>query len=124
MFSKSDLLAAMIAQSQAEYAAAWNGLVAQSTSKGDARFVPVQTGAGVGLIVRSCSFGKVEVEAVLAGEVEPVEIIATQDGLGYVAEWHDGPETGPAIYVERWCSIGRRFHGFIDPTTRRIVQAG
>jgi hypothetical protein len=55
-------------------------------------------------------------------------VVLTDDGVvANTAEWHrvevDGPEAG-IVYVERWSSVGREFHGWIDGESRKLVQAG
>jgi hypothetical protein len=54
------------------------------------------------------------------------EIIATSDGRNYISKWHEGPRTPhtAAVFVERWTKDGRTFHGYIDATSRKIVQTG
>lgn len=51
-------------------------------------------------------------------------VFLTSDGRGYVEAWHQGPEADGAVFVERWTAAGRAFHGWVDPVSRRIVQAG
>ena len=65
-----------------------------------------------------------DVDDVLAGQATPIEATLTADGRSYRAEWHEGPESGEAIYVERHDATGCVFHGWIDQTSRKIVQAG
>lgn len=57
------------------------------------------------------------------------EVVLTSDGLPYVSVWHEGPESSAqAVMVERWTItagvLTDRWHGFIDPASRKIVQAG
>jgi hypothetical protein len=53
------------------------------------------------------------------------EIVATSDGRSYRGAWHDGPVSDDEpVRVERWTAAGRTFHGFIDPESRKLVQAG
>lgn len=81
--------------------------------------------SGIQLTVNHVSYGKVSIESVLAGEAAAIEITATQDGRGYIAEWaREGESSGEAVYCERWTAEGRAFHGWIDAASRKIVQAG
>jgi hypothetical protein len=62
--------------------------------------------------------------ALLAGHLPADEVTLTSDGRHYNRQgWHEGP-TGEAVYVERWDSTGRVFHGWVDSVSRRLVQAG
>lgn len=50
--------------------------------------------------------------------------LLTQDGRTAKTDtWHTGPEAD-WVYVERWTSEGRVFHGWIDSVSRRLLQAG
>ena len=72
------------------------------------------------------SYGIVPVEDVLSGKAPVVEVTATSDGRGIVntGRWHDGDSDDLLVYVERYSARGREFHGWIDATSRRLVQAG
>ncbi len=87
----------------------------------------IDTGAGLLICVqRGWPLGTT-VEQVLAGTAGRADTITlTSDGRSYAAAPHDGP-VGPIdelVYVERWSSLGREFHGYVHPTSRRIVQWG
>lgn len=56
--------------------------------------------------------------------ISAIEVIATSDGRGYIAQWHEGTCDIVDVRVERYSERGLEFHGFIDPTSRRITQAG
>lgn len=55
-------------------------------------------------------------------------VVLTEDGRhADLTAWHAGPTTGEAVYVERYegRALARRtFHGYVDPTSRQIVQVG
>lgn len=108
------------------YDGAWQALVAQSKQKGAARFAAVDTGEGVGLIVAQATYGKVDVQLVIDGLVDPVLLVASQDGR-YVnsQEWHVGEASDDEwVYYERWTAAGRVAHGYIDRVSRRLLQSG
>lgn len=86
----------------------------------------IRTGWGGELKLAWRSFGKVPVDVVLAGTAEPIEVLLTEDGLyADTRSWHEGKTTGESIYVERWdAEHGRYWHGYVDPTTRKVVQTG
>lgn len=131
MMTESDKRAyfeALLARYEAESKVAWPTLVAQSRASGAARVQPVQTGAGVGLIVNQVNYGQ-ECEGLLeeikAKTAEPVGLVATQDGRGYVNAWHEGESPiEDWVYFERYEAGLRVAHGYIDPTSRKIVQTG
>lgn len=52
-------------------------------------------------------------------------VTLTTDGRHAITgEWHTG-ESDAQVYVERWSALaGREFHGWIDATSRRLVQSG
>jgi hypothetical protein len=52
--------------------------------------------------------------------------VLTQDGRQAITnEWHDGAATSDEwVYVERWSADGRVFHGYVDPTSRKLLQTG
>lgn len=57
-------------------------------------------------------------------------VMLTQDGR-FVPEplrWHTDHETVPSpdewVYYERWSARGREGHGYVHPTTRRLIQSG
>ncbi len=118
--------AAQVAQFEAEAKVAWPSLVAQMKERGDARLTPVQTGAGVGVIAVQASYGHADEAAVLAGQAEPIAIVATQDGRHYDRQgWHQGPsDIETWVYFERYEAGLRVAHGYLDPTTRKITQSG
>jgi hypothetical protein len=83
---------------------------------------------GAEMIVNQCGWSREAeaefgIDAIIAGEVAAERWTITQDGRGYIAEWHQG-ESADAVYVERWEDGGRAFHGWVDVTSRKIVQAG
>jgi hypothetical protein len=79
---------------------------------------------GIALTVNHVSYGKVDVEAVLAGEAAAIEITATADGRHYDRRgWCEGCG-GADVRVERWTGAGREFHGWICGTCRRLTQSG
>jgi hypothetical protein len=116
--------AEQVARMEAEAQVAWPNLVAASKAMGDR--AQVQTGAGVGLIVNQVSYGHADEADVIARTATPEGIVATQDGRGVVLEWHqDGPsDIDGWVYYERWEHGLRIAHGYVDPTTRKIVQSG
>lgn len=70
------------------------------------------------------SFGVVPTESVLDGSATAVEVTATSDGrMANTREWHDG-DSADSVYVERYSALGREFHGWIDSTSRKLVQVG
>lgn len=58
----------------------------------------------------------------------PVEVTLTSDGRHYDRNgWHAGPDFGDGsewVRVERWTQDGMKFHGYIHPVSRKLVQAG
>lgn len=79
---------------------------------------------GIAVTTNRASFGVVELDSVLDGSATAVEVVATQDGRGYIAEWHQGEPSGETVYVEKYSARGLEFHGWVDADSRRIVQAG
>jgi hypothetical protein len=79
----------------------------------------VDTGAGMPLVVNLR-------ENIRDGYAETVTL--TEDGRAYDRRgWHEGPDSPdwlPWIYVERWGIAGREFHGYVDPVSRKLTQAG
>ncbi len=124
--------AEMLARFEAEAKVAWPNLVAQARAKGAARVQPVQTGSGTGLIVNQVNYGQDReglLEEIKAGTAEVVGLVATEDGRGYVNAWHlgaDGPQAAIDgwVYFERYDAGHRVAHGYVDPTSRKIVQTG
>lgn len=118
--------AAEIARMQMESENAWTNLVCQSRATGAARFEKVQTGAGVGMIANKVTYAKTAtVEEVLARKGDVAEIIATEDGRSFVNAWHEGEsDIDTWVYFERYVDGARVSHGYLDPTSRRIVQTG
>lgn len=85
----------------------------------------VQSIEGFELIVNRTSFPLgTDVDDVVLGIARPHEAVLTQDGQGYIPEWHTGEEFGEMIFVERHTLEGRVFHGWIDSVSRKIVQTG
>jgi hypothetical protein len=73
------------------------------------------------------SFGVVPVEDVLSGKAPAIEVTATSDGHGYIPEWDTSNkdfDSYDLVYVERYSTRGREFHGWIDRESRKIVQSG
>ncbi len=82
---------------------------------------------GITVTTQRASYGHQPEAAVLAGIATAIEVTATSDGRGYVAEWHDENVDGAfadSVYVERYSPMGREFHGFIDSVSRKLVQTG
>lgn len=79
---------------------------------------------GMQLTINQVSYGKVPVEAVLAGEADAVQIVATTDGRGYTGRWCECDAAGGDIFCERWTLAGRVFHGWLCESCRGIVQSG
>lgn len=118
----------MLARMRVEFDSAWMGFYLRLAVP-EARLVPVDTGAGIPLIVAQVSYGRnADVEAVIAGKAIPEQVIATADGRHAVLAAHDPQVDGPfgeSVYVERWTGPScRPFHGWIDATSRKIVQWG
>lgn len=85
----------------------------------------IATGWGGELIVCDISYGKVTTESVLDGTAKAESWQLTEDGrYAFVEVWHRGEQTGDSVYVECWDRNGRTFHGYVDPTTRAVVQTG
>lgn len=84
----------------------------------------VDTGSAGTLVVNQRSFGRVSVESVLDGTATAGEVTLTTDGRGAVtSEWHTGPEA-EWVFVERWSTAGRVFHGWVDSGSRKLLQTG
>ena len=86
-----------------------------------------RTGFGGSLTVNTVCYGHADLDEVLAGTADAEMVVLTEDGK--TAEWqtwHDGPSEDVAgwVYYERWTPEGRVAHGYVDATTRRLVQAG
>jgi hypothetical protein len=68
-----------------------------------------------------------DVEAVIAGTVDPESATATADGRHMAHGWHTGPEA-EWVYVERYAiadgNVSLTFHGWIDSVSRKLLQAG
>jgi hypothetical protein len=62
----------------------------------------------------------------IAGEVPNIELLLTADGrFANPGSWHEGPsDIDGWVYYERWTPEGRVAHGYVDPESRRLVQAG
>lgn len=91
---------------------------------GSARTRDVFVSEGIKLTVNHVSYGKVAVDAVLAGEAAAIEVTATQDGRHYDRRSWCQCGSDEAVYVERWVAVGRDFHGWVCRECRRLVQAG
>ena len=76
------------------------------------------------LTVVGLSYGRVPAEDVLDGTAKPIEAHVSSDGRSWLSEWHRGPESGDAAYVERHDATGCVFHGWVDSVSRLIVQSG
>ena len=85
-----------------------------------------RTGFGGTLTVNTVSYGHADLDEVLAGTADAEMVVLTEDGrTADWMVWHDGAPTSDTwVYYERWTPEGRLAHGFVDPTTRRLVQAG
>src|SRR5262245_18476837 len=77
---------------------------------------------GLDLTVVQLGYGAVASEDVLSGKARPVEAYLAADGRGWMMAWHEGPETGEPIYVERHDRDGCQFHGYVDSISRRVIQ--
>ena len=119
-----EVLETYLAECAARARQAFQTLAAIAACSGQARLTPVDTGSGIPLMVHRADYGVVAVDEVLNGTAIPVSILATEDGRGaYLNEWHEGASTD-SVYVELWTAEGRPFHGWVDRTTRRLVQTG
>jgi len=81
---------------------------------------------GITMTVCQLGYGRITLAELNAGAT-PTTLTATEDGLhANTLEWHDGPGEGAetAIFVERYVGAARIFHGWVDQTTRKLLQAG
>jgi hypothetical protein len=85
---------------------------------------------GVPVVINHASFETgTEVAAIINHEAAPKAFTATSDGR-HVDDggWHFGEPDGDAVYFERYELDGWRYvrvsHGWVDATSRRIVQIG
>lgn len=65
-----------------------------------------------------------DLEAIQRGDLPADEVFLSSDGRAFVMEWHSGPESDDAVYVEVRRRHDRSFHGWVDAESRKIVQAG
>lgn len=82
---------------------------------------------GVTVTTQHARFGHQPEAAVLSGVATAIEVTATSDGRRYVGEWHREDVDGPfadSVYVEVYDYMGRKFHGYIDAVSRKLVQTG
>jgi hypothetical protein len=80
--------------------------------------------SGMDLLVCQISYGKVPYELVERREATPEIVWLSQDGRAFdTTAWHEG-DSAATVYVERWTPLGRAFHGWVDASSRRLVQAG
>lgn len=125
--SDAEVMEAYIAEAVVRRIQAWATLCAiVSCRTSELRTTPVDTGSGVRLIVHGATWPKgANLNEVLNGTLPPVEIVATGDGRSLdPTRWHDGDPTGEWVYAERWSPAGLLFHGWIDPTSRQLLQVG
>lgn len=80
---------------------------------------------GVTMTVCQLGYGSITIAELNAGAA-PTTLLATEDGhFANTAEWHAGPSGAEnLVFVERYIGAARVFHGWIDQTTRRLVQSG
>ncbi len=115
MMSSEELKAAVERMAE-EGRTAWSRISVMEVGEG-----PVQTGAGVPLVVAS-SFPE---KATLGGfVVDHLTVVLTEDGGPYIPEWHEGETGDEVVYFERWRGGARYSHGFLHPVSRKLVQAG
>lgn len=109
-----------LANCHEEFTGAWENIC--SAKLGDS----IRTGWGGDLTLCWRTYGKVETMTVLDGSARPVEALLTEDGrICDTRTWHEGEQTGEAVYVERWdAERGRYFHGYVDSISRNVVQTG
>lgn len=126
----STAFAQQVAQMEAEFAAAWPQMISAIQS-GDRTKVGIQTGQGILLYVNQVSYAKgASIEAVLAGQAPPTEVIVTSDGrVAWTGIWHDvetdGPMSETSVYYEKWTGPScRPGHGYVDAESRKVVQTG
>lgn len=84
----------------------------------------VDTPNGRMVVVGTSYPASTDTDAVVAGTATPDSVMLSSDGRHWLSAWHTGAEAGDAAYVERYSPRGREFHGFVDATSRRIVQSG
>lgn len=89
-----------------------------------------------GLTVSSTSFGQPpadvadDLDALVAWTktAPTIGAVLTEDGRpAHSAVWHAGAPTGDPVYFEVYTAAGdelRQVHGYVDPTSRRVVQYG
>jgi hypothetical protein len=90
-----------------------------------------------GLTVASVSYGTPPEEVAAAGDEALVEWVKTAETVGAVLTedgriahswlWHEGPATGDSVRFEVYTATEdglRQVHGYVDPTSRRVVQYG
>jgi hypothetical protein len=109
----NDELAAALDRYAAEFAAAWDEITAR-IERGPLR-KPVRTGFGGALVIA---------DSHVVDGVRSVTL--TEDSAPAIVDtWHTGDTTGDSVYVEIWDGPShRRFHGYVDPTSRKLVQTG
>lgn len=103
---------------EAQFNSAWTHMV--HGRLGDT----IATGSGPILTMVWRSFGKVAYDP--DTKQVPVEVLLTEDGgTADTRTWHKGEPTGESVYAERWdAEHGRYWHGYVDPTSREVVQTG
>lgn len=69
-------------------------------------------------------YGHVTYDEVRSGTAKPITAYLAQDGRSFAMNWHRGDPSGDAVYVERRDAEGCSFHGWVDPTSRQLVQVG
>lgn len=85
----------------------------------------VVTFDGITLTHVAGSFGHVDAADAIAGRCPLVEATFTSDGRQAITwQWHTGDDSDGLVFVERWTTEGRVFHGWVHPESRRLVQAG
>jgi hypothetical protein len=81
---------------------------------------------GADLVVVGASYQPgTTLEQLDAGTAVADAVMLSADGRHWLEAWHEGADSGDAVYVERRVHDGGLgFHGWVDRVSRRIVQAG
>lgn len=87
---------------------------------------------GGNLTVVQLSYGRVTENEVVSGAARPIVAWLSSDGRSFITPlvyqdvYADTPTpiASPAVYIEKHDESGCIFHGWIDPATRKLVQAG
>jgi len=108
-----------IEKSEAQFAATLAAFPAMRTGQVH------ETGQDIALMVVEMRYAKGTTdEQVIRHTVAPEMVVMTSDGRpAEFNTWHEGTSTD-SVYYERWTAAGRIAHGWVDATSRRLVQAG